>query len=79
MTNEEKQRVLVEQMPNIVEKAQEIVHSMKAAGLDSVMKYEDALPMALSSASQEILPFPVLTECVGSDAEEIAVSFTFPS
>ena len=79
MTNEEKQRVLAEQMPNIVEKAQEIVHSMKAAGLDSVMRYEDALPMALSSASKEILPFAVVTECVGSNEENIAVSFTFPS
>lgn len=75
MTHAEKQDQIAENMPTVLLRAKEIIHSMADAGMEKVMTIEDAIPLALSSAVHETLGFEVVTECVFNTGSQMVVSF----
>lgn len=75
MTHAEKQDQIARNMPMVLERAKEIIHSMADAGMEKVMNIEDAIPLALASAVSEKLGFEVITECVFHTGSQMVVSF----
>ena len=70
--------VIAQAMPQIIERAGKILDNMLESGMATAMRFDDALPIAISSAATEILHREVSVSpivAMGDDHSAFSIEF----